>query len=327
MRCSPSCAAPRCCMACAAARPADFDAIADPDRRSFREFAAAIPQIKEMDLNPIVAYADGITTLDARICSIGPQRAQARVGDRRSAPRGAIENLKRAFEPRSVAVIGDKRMGGYMWLRAMKRFTGKLYSVQIDPNEIPGIEAMGVTNNKSLAEIPEHDRLCGQRGAAPGRAAHPKGLRRQQGRLDRIFHFGIFRDDRGAGHPARRRAAANRDRVRYRAGRSQLHGAVQPGDWAVQFSRLRRGRAGRRMLHLAERHAHDQLLAAGGAARDQGEQGGVDRQRADARGRGLYRSDGRRSDDAGARDVRRRRARRPPLLREPAARGGKTSRW
>ena len=35
-------------------------------------------------------------------------------------------------------MIGDKRMGGYLWLRAMKRFTGKLYSVQIDPNEIPG---------------------------------------------------------------------------------------------------------------------------------------------------------------------------------------------
>jgi acyl-CoA synthetase (NDP forming) len=46
-------------------------------------------------------------------------------------------------------------MGGYMWLRAMKRFTGKLYSVQIDPNEIPGIEAMGVVNYKSLAEVPE----------------------------------------------------------------------------------------------------------------------------------------------------------------------------
>ena len=46
-------------------------------------------------------------------------------------------------------------MGGYLWLRAMSRFSGKLYSVQIDPNEIPGIEAMGVTNCKSLADVPE----------------------------------------------------------------------------------------------------------------------------------------------------------------------------
>ena len=54
-----------------------------------------------------------------------------------------------------MVVIGDKRMGGYMWLRAMKNFNGKLYSVQIDPNEIPGIEAMGIENRKSLAEITE----------------------------------------------------------------------------------------------------------------------------------------------------------------------------
>ena len=54
-----------------------------------------------------------------------------------------------------MVVIGDKRMGGYMWLRAMKNLKGKLYSVQIDPNEIPGIEAMGIENRKSLAEITE----------------------------------------------------------------------------------------------------------------------------------------------------------------------------
>ena len=67
-----------------------------------------------------------------------------------------FENLKRAFEPKVAVVIGDKKMGGYMWLRALKRFTGKLYSVQIDPNEIPAIEAMGIENRKSLAEITEH---------------------------------------------------------------------------------------------------------------------------------------------------------------------------
>jgi len=112
------------------------------------------PEIKELDLNPVVAYAAGLKVLDARVL----------LGDRApSAPGTAPDpnweqrrrNLKRGFEARAVAVIGDKRMGGYMWLRALKRFTGKLYSVQIDPNEIPGIEAMGITNYKSLAEVPE----------------------------------------------------------------------------------------------------------------------------------------------------------------------------
>jgi acyl-CoA synthetase (NDP forming) len=46
-------------------------------------------------------------------------------------------------------------MNGFMWLRALQRFSGKLYSVQIDPNEIPAIEAMGVANVGSLLDIPE----------------------------------------------------------------------------------------------------------------------------------------------------------------------------
>src|SRR6185295_2934136 len=63
--------------------------------------------------------------------------------------------LDRALNPKVVAVVGDKKAMGYMWLHAMKPFSGKLYSVQIDPNEIPGIEELGVTNYKSLAEVPE----------------------------------------------------------------------------------------------------------------------------------------------------------------------------
>jgi acyl-CoA synthetase (NDP forming) len=111
-------------------------------------------EINELDLNPVVAYSDGLRVLDARILlgdsviAAPEAKADPNSGQRRY-------NLKRGFEARAVAVIGDKRMGGYMWLRALKRFTGKLYSVQIDPNEIPGIEAMGITNYKSLAEVPE----------------------------------------------------------------------------------------------------------------------------------------------------------------------------
>ena len=63
-------------------------------------------------------------------------------------------DLKRALEPKTVVVVGSKRADAYMWLRNYSTFTGQLYSVQIDPNEIPGIQAMGVTNFTSLLDVP-----------------------------------------------------------------------------------------------------------------------------------------------------------------------------
>ncbi len=64
--------------------------------------------------------------------------------------------LDRMFNPRTVVVIGDKGPG-YMWLNNSMRFKdmgGALYSVQLDPNEIPGIEKLGIQNFTSLEEVP-----------------------------------------------------------------------------------------------------------------------------------------------------------------------------
>jgi acyl-CoA synthetase (NDP forming) len=54
------------------------------------------------------------------------------------------ELLDRALNPKTVAVVGDAKARGYRWLRNMSTFQGKVYSVQVDPNEIPGIEALGI---------------------------------------------------------------------------------------------------------------------------------------------------------------------------------------
>ncbi len=42
-----------------------------------------------------------------------------------------------------------------MWLRSHSNFKGKLYSVQVAPEEIEGIKALGVENYTSLMDIPE----------------------------------------------------------------------------------------------------------------------------------------------------------------------------
>jgi acyl-CoA synthetase (NDP forming) len=63
--------------------------------------------------------------------------------------------LEMAFTPRRVAVVGDSKRNNFGWLRAQSTFTGKLYSVQVNPETIEGIKALGVENYTSLMDIPE----------------------------------------------------------------------------------------------------------------------------------------------------------------------------
>ncbi|MBI4295687.1 MAG: CoA-binding protein [Chloroflexi bacterium] len=66
-----------------------------------------------------------------------------------------FSKLDRAFNPKCVAVVGDKQESNFNWLRSHSSFKGKLCSVQIDPREIEGIKALGVTNYLSLMDVPE----------------------------------------------------------------------------------------------------------------------------------------------------------------------------
>jgi len=63
--------------------------------------------------------------------------------------------LERAFNPRCIAVVGDTRERNFIWLNAERTFKGKLYSVQITPEAIQAIKALGVENYTSLLDIPE----------------------------------------------------------------------------------------------------------------------------------------------------------------------------
>ena len=69
--------------------------------------------------------------------------------------KGIVGRLDRAFNPRSVAVVGDKMEMDYMWLRSLAHFQGRVYSVQIDEQEFQGIAALGVKNYLSLLDIPD----------------------------------------------------------------------------------------------------------------------------------------------------------------------------
>jgi len=66
-----------------------------------------------------------------------------------------FSRLKKAFEPECVVVVGDSKRNNFGWLRAQSTFKGKLYSVQVNPETIAGIESLGVKNYTSLTEIPD----------------------------------------------------------------------------------------------------------------------------------------------------------------------------
>lgn len=63
------------------------------------------------------------------------------------------QRLHRALNPRTVVVVGDKGPA-YMWLESQREFQGELYSVQVDPNEIPEIEKRGFKNYLKMSEVP-----------------------------------------------------------------------------------------------------------------------------------------------------------------------------
>ncbi len=81
--------------------------------------------------------------------------------------------LDRAFNPRCVVVVGDKKDSEFRWLQSQSNYKGKLYSVQISPTDIDGIETLGVKNYTSLLDIPEPIDLV---IVAVPRAAAPKIL-------------------------------------------------------------------------------------------------------------------------------------------------------
>ena len=67
------------------------------------------------------------------------------------------KKLDIGFNPRNIVVVGDKGPN-YNWLKTSAEYPGgPTYSVQLDENEIPGIEELGIKNFKSLHDIPEDE--------------------------------------------------------------------------------------------------------------------------------------------------------------------------
>jgi len=66
-----------------------------------------------------------------------------------------FKSFDRFLNPKTVAVVGAKKLNDYFWLRNVSTFKGKVYSVNIDPDEFEGIKKLGVKNYLSLCDIPD----------------------------------------------------------------------------------------------------------------------------------------------------------------------------
>ncbi len=63
------------------------------------------------------------------------------------------QRVERMLNPRTIVVVGDKGPN-FQWTGSQHEFTGDLWSVQLDPKEIEGLEERGITNFLSLDEVP-----------------------------------------------------------------------------------------------------------------------------------------------------------------------------
>ncbi len=69
-----------------------------------------------------------------------------------------FRRLDRVLNPKTVAVVGDKKDSNFTWTHnflPVMQLGGKLYSVQVDENQSAGIEKLGVKNYKSILDIPD----------------------------------------------------------------------------------------------------------------------------------------------------------------------------
>jgi acyl-CoA synthetase (NDP forming) len=105
------------------------------------EFVQANPQIKELDLNPVFAYPEGMIAVDARI--IVEDNFQTDLAKKINQEIGSLDFL---FYPESVAVAGasnNPASRGYDFMHHLISFgyKGKIFPISLKSPEVMGIKA------------------------------------------------------------------------------------------------------------------------------------------------------------------------------------------
>lgn len=98
------------------------------------------PELKELDINPVILYPKGCVAADGRMFVDHSPRISPEV-----APR-AKDDLRRLFYPESIAVLGATDSGGKLGYNVMRnllshQFAGKLYPINPRKGSVLGVRA------------------------------------------------------------------------------------------------------------------------------------------------------------------------------------------
>ncbi|MGH3385265.1 MAG: acetate--CoA ligase family protein [Nocardioidaceae bacterium] len=127
----------------------DKDAVADIITR-LSDLVADFPQFAEVDLNPVLAAADGATAVDVRI--IVDEAAGKPV--ERYTQEEILQAMNRIMKPKSIAVIGASNEDGKIGNSVMKNLINGGYQGEIHPVNPKSDEILGKPAFKSITDVP-----------------------------------------------------------------------------------------------------------------------------------------------------------------------------
>jgi acetyl coenzyme A synthetase (ADP forming)-like protein len=117
---------------------------------SVSQLIADFPEIAEMDLNPVIATAEGAVAADVRIVlnfTPAPPRVKHSSED-------IVRQMNRIMKPSAVAVIGASAESGKIGNSVMKNLINGGYKGQIYPIHPKAEEIMGYKAYKSVKDVP-----------------------------------------------------------------------------------------------------------------------------------------------------------------------------
>lgn len=131
------------------AEPVDRDALADVIRRA-SELAADVPEIAELDLNPVFASPAGAVAADVRIVLDPDPPALPAQHSREE----IVAVMNRIMHPRSIAVIGASAEDGKIGNSVMKNLVNGGYAGRVYPINPKADEILGRPAYASVLDVP-----------------------------------------------------------------------------------------------------------------------------------------------------------------------------